>query len=207
MSAPLVKSKQPKQPFYLAKFKVLVFLVLLIIILPGYFFFVKPEYESYQKNKQLNAQYQSQRDLALNQLKGYKKTLSVYQAVDPLEEEKINQILPDNYDEANLYVNLESIVKTVGLSLDNIIINPVTTQVTRRPVIGKNTEAEAALSNQIGLIDIELILSDVSYVKMKNFFTVLETNIRLLDVKQFNFNAVDGTLSVSLQAYYLKSDT
>jgi len=83
-----------KQPFYLKKFKILIFLLILIILAPGYFLVIKPEYESYQDNKRLSSQYQQEREVGIKQLKSYKQTVSIYQSVSSLQESKINQILP-----------------------------------------------------------------------------------------------------------------
>ena len=53
-------------------------------------------------------------------------------------------------------------------------------------------------------VQIELALSEVSYSKLKNILDLMENNLRLLDVQSFNFNAVEGKLSISCQAYYLE---
>ena len=59
------------------------------------------------------------------------------------------------------------------------------------------------IKDELALISIELNLSDVSYLKLKELLPALETNLRLLDVQDFNFSPIEGTLSLSLRAYYL----
>ena len=200
-------SIKKKTPFYLKKFKILIILLILIIALPGYFLVIKPEYAAYAENKQLSAQYQQELDAAIKQLKSYRQTIIAYQSVSSLEEDKINQILPDHMDEASLYVNLESLVKAAGLDLDSIVINPVDTTTKKKSLSQKEQEIEptqAALSDRIGLVSIDINTSDASYAKMKAFLASLEDNLRLIDIDNFNFNAIDGDLGLVLKTYYLK---
>jgi hypothetical protein len=193
-----------KQPFYLKKFKILIFLLILIILVPGYFLIIKPEYESYQDNKRLSAQYQQEREVGIKQLKNYKQTVSVYQSVSSLQESRINQILPNDLEESNLYVNLEALVQQAGLILEDISIEAVDESKSPTKKTPDSDAAQPAVSNSSNLINIQLKLADVSYARMKDFLSILEVNLRLLDVDTFKFNAQEGNLGLAIKAYYFE---
>lgn len=198
-------TSQKQKPFYLKRFKILIILLILAILLPGYFLALKPQYSLYQKNKEQVKQYQQQRDIKIKQLKDYKKRVSVYQSLDSLEETKINQVLPDNLDEANLYVSLESLIQKAELVLTEISIQSVKSTTPKKDPLqeGADAQAQTAIDSQLGLVDIKLGLGGVSYTKLKNLLNLVETNLRLLDIENFAFNAEEGVLDLSLKTYYL----
>lgn len=205
----LDKDKKKKKAFYVEKFNILIFALLLIILVPGYLFFIKPQYSRYQKNKELFNSYNRKREQNLNLLSSHSKSLNNYQTISRMDEQKINEILPDNYEEASLYVNLESIVASLDIALDSISIEQVKLKQSRRPVIkksgdlsSKTAETIANPKENIKYVKIELDLSHVSYHKLKELFVLIENNLRLLDVTNFSFNPGEATLSISLKAYY-----
>lgn len=191
-----------KPPIYISQFKALTALLVVIILAPGYFMLIKPVYTAFADAQQLSSTYQQQWDLNQSQLKNYQRTIDVYQSVNPLEESKVNQILPDKVDEANLYVNLESLAASTNLALELVDITPLAAS-TKKALFA---EEEELTGSAVSLINVKLDLSDVSYAKLKSILTLIENNLRLLDVTSMDFNAADGSLSLTLQAYYLKSN-
>lgn len=203
------ENNKNKAPFYVAKFKILITLLLLAILVPGYLFFVKPEYQAYQKNKSLFDNQQSELEQAIKELLDHKKIILSYQEIDSLAEEKINQILPSDVNESDLYVNFSSLVERVGLVLDDISIQLITSsdkdKSSRQADLQATQEkATQTIRGELGEIQVDLSLSDVSYIKIKNLMDLLESNLRLVDVQSFHFNAQEGSLSLMFKTYYLK---
>ncbi|PIP75486.1 hypothetical protein COW86_03535, partial [Candidatus Kuenenbacteria bacterium CG22_combo_CG10-13_8_21_14_all_39_9] len=131
------ETKKNKKAFYLAKFNILIFILFLFILAPGYLFLIKPAYGDYQKNKIFFDSLDSQMEQNLNLLANYRKTFSNYQEISALDKDKINDILPEQIEEASLYVNLESLVQSLGMALDNISIEAVELEKTKKPVSAK----------------------------------------------------------------------
>jgi len=57
-----------------------------------------------------------------------------------------------------------------------------------------------------GLSRVKIILglSGVDYGSIKNFLSILENNLRLINVTDLNFTASGGSAKLVLEAYYLK---
>jgi len=203
------ETKKNKKAFYLAKFNILIFILFLFILAPGYLFLIKPAYGDYQKNKIFFDSLDSQMEQNLNLLANYRKTFSNYQEISALDKDKINDILPEQIEEASLYVNLESLVQSLGMALDNISIEAVELEKTKKPVSAKidDSSPEASESapdpkENIKYAKIELELSKVSYPKLKELFSTIENNLRLLDITSYSFDPADARLTLSLKAYY-----
>jgi hypothetical protein len=203
--------RKERKPFYLKRFKSLIILLTLIILLPGYFWIIRPQYNSYQKDKKLFEQYQQQQDINIKQIKNYRQTVSLYESFDIEQENKVNLVLPSDMDEADLFVNIEGLVEAADLTLDNITITPITPadqkisnpQNQLTPAAGAG-QMEISPNKELNSALIDLDLSDVSYTKIKKLLSLIEVNLRLLDVDSFDFNAQEGTLNLSIKTYYLE---
>ncbi len=194
------KLKKEKIPSYIKNFKSIVFLIILVIIIPSYYFLIKPQYDNYKANQRKISQLEKQRQLNIQQLLTNKKIITEYEAINQLDKNKIDQILPQQPDLANLYINLEAIVQQSGLILENMTVEPV--KVIKKKVVFAD-DPKIKKNNQLGIIDINLAVSNVSYAKMKNFFKMLEMNIRLFDIEKFNFVPAEGNLDLNFKTYYL----
>lgn len=202
-------SNKNKKAFYLAKFNILIFILFLFILAPGYLFLIKPAYSDYQKNKVFFDSLGSQREQNLNLLANYRKTFNNYQDISALDKDKINAILPEQIEEASLYVNLESLVQSMGIALDNISLEAVELEKTKKPVSVRSDDSSPEASKfaldpkeNIKYVQIKLELSEVSYPKIKELFSTIENNLRLLDITSYSFDPTDGSLTLSLKAYY-----
>lgn len=201
-----IPSRQEKkpQPFYVVKFKVLVLIIVLLIVVPGYYFLIKPQYLKYKSNSVIVNRLEKELQINLKQLNSNKKMLLDYQFVNPLDKEKIERILPNQPDLANLYINLQAIVQKNNVDLSGITINPVKVK-QKKIIFPKQQAKEESGLDLTANVEINLELKGLSYAKMKKLFHDLETNLRLLDVINFNFNPSDGNLSLSMLAYNLKN--
>ena len=198
-------NKQPigPKPFYLKKYKILIILLILAIFLPGYFLLIKPKYRAYQESKSLFNQYSFQLKNNISQLKKDKQIINNFQTISRSAESKINQILPSQLDEESLYVNIQSIADTAEVRLDSLSVEVVVESGRKKITPGViKDKSDLGPTNQTKLVNIEMDLSKVSYLRLKNLFDLLEKNLRLLDVKSFSFDPTEGVLNASLQAYY-----
>jgi len=91
----------------------------------------------------------------------------------------------------------------------NISIETVELEKTKKPVSAASADSSSATAGpapdpkeNINYADIKLELSEVSYPKLKELFSALEYNLRLLDITSYSFDPADGSLTLSLKAYY-----
>ncbi len=190
-----------KIPFYVAKFRGLIVLVAILLLLGFYFLLVSPQYHIYldtlDQLEQTNAQVKNK----LTSLAKNRQIIDNYQSIDKADKAKINQILPSSPELADLYVNLQSLVEQNSFKLENLVFSRLdNSQLVKNP-LAKQTVSH----NQSSLkkLEVNLSLSGVNYLKMKRFFSVLESNLRLCDVESFDFDPQSGELNVIFKTYYI----
>jgi len=196
-------SKAPvkKPPFYITKFRWIIFLIVILSLVAFYYFLILPQYHTYLNHQQRLKEVGQKLDLSLRSLNENKKIINNYQSINQVDKDKIDQILPANADLPDLYINLQSLVEETNLTLDNLAISEVNSshrgnrQVLNEPGAGRGEK-------QLRTIEINLALSGANYLKMKKVFSTLEANLRLFDVKNFNFDPQNGHLNIIFQTYY-----
>ncbi len=208
-TVPADKKGTTSPPFYVAKFKFLIILLVLVIIIPGYYLLIKPQYHLYKSNLAQINRLDKELKINLKQLASNSKIVSDYESINKLDKEKIEQILPTAPRAADLYVNLQSIAQQNNLSIETLFVNPAKPTPVKKIIPGKKIEKNDLSSglSLVNKINIDFDLQDVSYAKMKKFFRDLETNLRLLDVQTFTFDPENATLSLKLTAYYLRDNS
>jgi len=107
---------------------------------------------------------------------------------------QLDFILPDNQDEPNLIVQLETIANNSGIVLSNIAI--------------VEEKKEEGKTSDYGTANINLKLSG-SYESFKSFLETVENNLRLIDIDSIDFNAqikegmvANFDFNVILKTYY-----
>jgi len=204
--SPAESKKQ--QSFFIVYFKVLVVVLFLTLLVPGYLLLIKPERSVYQQNKALFAE--NERDLTQKnaRLLEYKKVLMSYKNISPDDQEKIAEVLPYDPSEANLYVNFSSLAEAVGAQVEGISVQLGEGSAGQRSeeelIQEKSASAGQAINGQLKTALANFELSGISYTKTKELLNLIENNLRILDVKSFKFAPAEGNLSLVMQVYYLK---
>jgi len=123
-----------------------------------------------------------------------------YKKIDPVDLARVNTILPDDYDKEALFGEIEEIIKKNGF---------IPTSIT----ISKEGEAGAASGDaatdspkapsKIGVINVSLNIAAIDYAGAKNLLNILESNLRLIDVKEFSFSG-ENSADLKFSTYYYK---
>ena len=194
-----------KIPFYIKNFKTFVLLLFIILLVPGYFLFINPERTAYQANKNLFISQESELEQKKSQLSELKKNLMSYEGIDEADLDKVKEILPYGPSEADLYVNISSLVEAAGVKLDNLGIETnAGKEVSANDSTLLKDQKAAMASGQIKAASINLSVSEINYTKVKRIFDLIENNVRLFDIKSFSFSPSEGLLSLTMNSYYLK---
>ncbi|NMC51621.1 hypothetical protein GYA54_02750 [Candidatus Kuenenbacteria bacterium] len=207
METTVTEEQKKNIPFYKKHFGVLVFLLFFILLLPGYFFLISPENNKYKANQTLYSAKESEFNQKMSQIQKYKKIIMSYDAISSEDKQKVGEIIPIGPDEANLYINLESLSEQVKAKVESISIQlneEKKPEPQKIPSGSGGAQAEKNVTRQLKSLSINFSLSNISYNKVKQLFALIENNIRLMDINSFNFTPSDGSLSVFLTAYYLK---
>ncbi len=205
-----VPSAEPKKQvsFFIIHFKVLVVVLFLALLIPGYLLLIKPERSAYLENKALFVEQENNLTQKKARLLEYKKVLIGYQIISADDQKKIAEVLPYGPNEASLYVNISSLAEAVGAKVESVAVElgqgPGSAQNEEELIKEKAAAAGRAITGQLKKALINLELSGVNYVKTKELFSLIEKNLRILDVKSFKFAPSEGNLSLAILVYYLE---
>ncbi len=194
------KIKKSTRPFGSKNISILIIVVAILIFGLGYFFYVKPASD-------LAAELNSQDILTLQVTLGEKQT-RLFSAKklaksyeNPSEDmiKRLNEALPSESGQIDLYVNMGNLVEQSGLTLSDIEIS-----------VPEENEIPAALqavgvmpASKVKEIKIRLNLDGMSYTNLKRFVRNIETNSRLLRMDELTFNPTSSSYNANLTAFYL----
>lgn len=199
------KKKAKSRPFYQKYFYIVNVIIALAILLPGYFLLLKPERDSYESDSSSLAEAQSKLSFNVKKLVEQKQISSSYANISQEKSSKVEEIISIGIDKPSLYVNMEGIANLAEVALGNITIaeNVDSSSQARRPgAAAENDSTDFEGKLRRGRISVSF--SEVTYAKLQSLLTAFETNLRLLDVNSFSYNAADGLLNVDLIVYYLQ---
>lgn len=172
-------------------YKLLTFLIVILILGGGYLFILEPKYrESGQGSKDnlnLSKTELLRRQQHLNQLK---KLVDKYNSISPKEISRIKMILPEGKDIPGLFVQFQTLAAKNNLLLSSISFDETP--------MGIEKDAIKKININVDLLG----GSTNSYQEVKSFIASVETNLRLLDIDSIFFNPESSAYSLTVVAYY-----
>jgi hypothetical protein len=175
--------------------------LVVIIFIFGFFMLLLPKYEqtvSYVDvfNKQQSSDTLSRQD----ELSKTQQLIANYGKIDKKYIAEINSIAPsiqnkeELFSEINYLVSVNQLIlQSVGLSEEGAYQDQGLQPIARN---------EIAIASGIKMVNINLSLSGVSYEALKNFLSVLENNLRLMDVFSVSYSPSNNTANLVIGVYY-----
>ncbi|MCX6796624.1 MAG: hypothetical protein NTW06_03960 [Candidatus Falkowbacteria bacterium] len=180
-------------------FLVVVLVIFAAIIVVGYLFLIQPKYTAVSEKIKTEDE---QRTKELEDLTVYADRLRQYQSkyngISAADKEKIDTLIAGKYLPENIFIDMEKLIFSRGLILNSIDVSSQ----------GKPNDAEASASGGqnvggIGEATIKLDITGVNYEGLKQLLAVIESSLRLLDVKKINFSPEGNTAQLEIATYYL----
>ena len=114
--------------------------------------------------------------------------LSKYNAVNPVDIERLDKIVPAAIDSGLLIAELESFAQEFNLVLKNVSITDEKTlaQTKQRGTVARPESAEQPFKK----LPLSLSVSG-TYNSFRNFLSRLEVNTRIVDIKEVNFQSAE----------------
>lgn len=202
-------------------YRYIIIILSLLILIPAFFFWLRPKY---LETISLSAQQLPLREKRLVELKNYYQqldklasSLTTFEQEKKQEIDKLTKILPQQPEIANLFAELEALIKASGFTLKTVSFteSPVSQQKSNNdtslsnttndlPIINENTELnegeQLGLTNDynqenigqnIGVVDINISIEGGGYLAFKALLTNIENNLRLMDVTTINFGDIN----------------
>ncbi len=173
--------------FLNSNFKWFVVLTVLLIFTFGYFFILKPKYEETLKLTQVITRYD---ELDINakqrELEDIKIFLFSYSKIEKKYMDKIHEILPEKYNQEELFTEFNHIIDKNELFLKSVSINGITNL------------------NRMKKISVTLEVGGTDYKAFKNLISHFENNLKLIDITSVRFDPNGRTTSLIINTYYLE---
>jgi hypothetical protein len=179
---------------------VVVFVSFLLVM--SYFLVLKPKVDATTMAISDNiSQQQRIYQAEQSKLLSLKSTIDSYKKIDPVDSERINSILPNDYNKEKLFGELEEIIVKNGYEPNSITLTKEG-EVTKVAAAGTNNVTLAKASDKIGIINVSLSIGSIDYANLKNFLGVLENNLRIFDITNVSLGERSATLQ--MVTYYYK---
>ncbi len=192
-----------------------IFILCLLASLAAIFFLALPKYQEYSLVKAKAAASKNALELLKTQQQKVNDTLSKLQE-NSNGLQKIDQALPNQPDIPAIYAYMETMAKSLNLTLSAIQATDESDLTDSAQTLGvgagitKNgvkPVIPAGTPSNVGTIDVSMQVKGL-YSDYVNFLSKLQNSLRLIDVKSIDVNS-DGkgalTFITTLKTYYLKN--
>lgn len=176
-------------------FGLVLFLFVVLISVAAYYLIIAPKFkeatvtisaETLEQQKKYNEVVQKLIDLSsLN--RSYKK-------IDPKLVKKVEEFLPSEYVQEQLFLELEQVIIKNGYTVNSISIE-------------KELGNSIGVANKsVGKVKVKISVSAVNYLDFKKLLSIMESNVRLMDIEKLTFEPADQTADFDFYTYYLKAN-
>ncbi|HOZ56485.1 MAG: hypothetical protein BWY51_00868 [Parcubacteria group bacterium ADurb.Bin316] len=170
-------------------FFIIAILVFLAIILSGFIFLIQPKYDSITEKIRVEEEKKTQE---LAELQAYSEKLrnyrNEYNQISSADKAKIDAMIAGSYLPEDVFSEMEKLVSSRGLILNSIEVNSLLSD-------NKN--------GSLGEAVIKLSISGINYEGLKQLLAIIESSLRLADVKKVNFSPSQNTVNLEISTYFL----
>lgn len=205
MTQPPIKKQNTFNIFLNDYFNIVLAGVLIFFLGISYFIFLMPKFRSTQEAIQANTEEkQLLFENTQKRLANLQAISEIYNKINPVDLQKFNSVLPDNYIRERLYGELEEIIGSGGWILSSVTISPPESNIQAPVVAGKEIPSPSSGKN-VGAIELKLSINAVDYAGFKRLLRVLESNLRLFDITEIQFSPSGNSAAITLTTYYYQA--
>lgn len=192
--------------FVYKRFKLIIFLEVVFILLFGYLFIIRVELAEIEDYNKLVSWKREE----LDKIRDYKdNSLELERRYNIIEKEvendinKLYDILPPKKDLPNIMAQIEALVNNHGFVLGSINMSTDDEDLKKRDLPLITTEDQKIdLIKEID-IDVFIFSEDGGYERVKELLDAFERHIRFVDIISFGFEKNMESYSIILKTYYL----
>lgn len=166
-------------------------IIMILASIGGFIVYIVPTYTEAKAINQQKAEYSGLLDSARTLAEKRDKLLEIYNGISPDDIERLERILPTNPDNVKLILEIDAIAKTQGLSLQNVKIKDMA-------ATDQKVKAAQKANPDIGTLTLEFTTVG-SYPGYVNFITILEKNLRVMNVRKVSFLAPEDKTAYQYQ--------
>lgn len=185
-------------------FNLFVVIFVSLLLFMAYLFLLRPKVDATTMTISENiSSHEKLLEAEKNKLSSLQGAVLSYNNINKVDLDRVNTILPDDYDKEALYGEIEEIIKQNGFTPTLISITKDSEAV--KTDIGSDVKAVVVpeISEKVGTINIDVSISAIDYAGLKNLLQVLENNLRIINVKKVTLGDKNSA-SLEFSTYYYK---
>lgn len=204
-------------------FKYIAVFLIFAFLWGGFRFFIKPSFDKAMLLSGVSTKKKKTEFIdAYSKMENYKNVLEEYSKIDQDKVNKIVKMIPNEYSRDDLFTEITYFLIKNNYKVDSIAISnplsesneeegvpPVTNRRTTTENINKEEESYVnyikSLPPEIGTWVVTLKLSEVDYFDLKELFSILENNLKLIDVFSVDFQPSINVVNIKILTYYYKN--
>jgi hypothetical protein len=181
----------------------IVAIIVMIILVFGYFLLLKPRYDQATGYISILSQ-RNQVDFNSknNELDKIKALLNDYNSIDKNYIDKVNVIAPVIKNKEELFSEINYLVSRDQLFLQSISLGEVSGY-TDSNLIAMRV-ADQKISGNIQSVTVNISIFGTDYQGLKNILSVIENNLHLMDVPTLTFDPTGNSTIMTINTYYIK---
>ena len=177
-----------------------VLIVFLIIIACGYIFLIEPKYVAVSEKVKAE---EEQKTKELEELTAYVDRLrqyrNKYSSISAEDKARVDELIAGKYLPENIFAEMEKLIFSRGLILNSIDVAASQDKINSADAGNTNS----GRSSGVGETIIKLDITGVNYEGLKQLLSIMENNLRLLDVKKVDFSPEQNSAQLEVTSYYL----
>jgi hypothetical protein len=185
-------------------------IILLILAIGIYFTYTKGKIEDIKTIKSVNAGYEQAIGNSETLIKVRDEVKKRYNEIDPVDQARLEKLIPNNIDNVRLTLDVKSIGLNRGLVLRNVKTNApnINTSISGTNTLEKPSTDKTApkIPNSYDTVTLTFNVS-TSYQNFIGLLNDLETSLRIMDISKITLTVNDGGVydyGVELKTYWLK---
>jgi hypothetical protein len=205
-------------------FKYIAVFIVFVFLWGATRFFIKPKFDQalFLSNNTLT-QKRTQFVNEYNKMENNRKVIAEYEEIDPEIIDKISKMIPVEYSRDDLFTEITYFLIKNEYKINNIsVVNPLATtddsvsgegSVSGRRGGSDDSQSDSlphinyvkTLPPEIGSWFITVSLLDVDYYSLKRLITLLEDNLKIMDIFSIDFQPSSNIVNISILTYYHKN--
>ncbi|MCX6795821.1 MAG: hypothetical protein NT165_03820 [Candidatus Falkowbacteria bacterium] len=176
-------------------FGVVLFFLVAIMLFASYVFMLLPHFKQAVTVVHQNSSDQQKKYVEVAQkLTDLRSLINAYNKIDPTVVKKVEEFLPSEYIQEQLFLELEQVIIRNGYTVNSISI---------QKELGSPS---ASMNSKIGRVRVSVLVSGVDYLDFKKLLKIIESNIRLMDVTTLSFSPSGQSASFSFSTYFFREN-
>lgn len=195
---------------FISNYKLIAFILVMIIALPSYFWLIAPLYQEWKDTQQRILTADNEGADLQKEFKEINAAISNFTDVKEEDIARVSQLLPPAAQKKDMYALLERITQENGLILKDISMEEeVESNLMESAAIAeRNLQAQKKTENawpkEIAKVDIAIAVLGVNYESLKRYIKTIENNIKLMDITGLNFSPATGAVNLQITTYFKK---